>query len=224
MYNNNSNLDDKKEKNKRGRKPKNTSSILKGHDKYSDDNMIKKIKSKLFEYSGRFLNKMLEKYNEKGKNVLMQLDYKKYIDRLNREQDLKFLSMSLKELFSNDISFKCQLKEEEKVKDYNKKKIEEILQNENDNTVLFALSMTFNDWFDIFTFKTNIKDVMTKYNIDKNRGIDLLKIDTNLIKVDDLLRNKLKNNLDEFSHFVFYLYNYERWFDKKIGRKTRIMG
>jgi hypothetical protein len=108
MYNNN--LDDKKEKNKRGRKPKNTASLLKGHDKYSDDNMIKKIKSKLFEYSGRFLNKMLEKYNEKGKNVLMQLDYKKYIDRLNREQDLKFLNMSLKDLFSNDISFKCQLK------------------------------------------------------------------------------------------------------------------
>ena len=120
--NDNNNIDIKIERNKRGRKPKNINNLLKEHNKYSDDNMIKKIKSKLFEYSRTFLNKMLEKYNEKGKSVLMQLDYKKYIDRLNREQDLMFLNLPLKDLFSNDISFKCQLKNKEKIKDYNKKK------------------------------------------------------------------------------------------------------
>ena len=153
--NDNNNIDNKIERNKRGRKSKNINSLLKEHNKYSDDNMIKKIKSKLFEYSRSFLNKMLEKYNEKGKSVLMQLDYKKYIDRLNREQDLMFLNMPLKDLFSNDISFKCQLKKQEKIKDYNRKKIEEILQNETDNTILFALNMTFIDWLNVFTFKTN---------------------------------------------------------------------
>ena len=107
---NNNNLDNKIERNKRGRKSNNIKNSLKEHNKYSDDNMIKKIKSKLFEYSRTFLNKMLEKYNDNGKSVLMQLDYKKYIDRLNREQDLMFLNMPLKDLFSNDISFKCQLK------------------------------------------------------------------------------------------------------------------
>ncbi len=219
--NDNNNIDIKIERNKRGRKPKNINNLLKEHNKYSDDNMIKKIKSKLFEYSRTFLNKMLEKYNEKGKSVLMQLDYKKYIDRLNREQDLMFLNLPLKDLFSNDISFKCQLKNKEKIKDYNKKKIEEILQNETDNTILFSLNMTFNDWLDIFTFKTNLNDVIHKYNIEKNSYVDLQKIDKNLIKVDELLKNKLKNNLDEFSLFVFYLYNYELWFNKKIGRKSK---
>ena len=219
---NNNNLDNKIERNKRGRKTKNVNNLLKEHDKYSDDNMIKKIKSKLFEYSRTFLNKMLEKYNEKGKSVLMQLDYKKYIDRLNREQDLMFLNMPLKDLFSNDISFKCQLKNIEKVKDYNKKKIEAILHNETDNTILFALNMTFIEWLDIFTFKTSLNDVIHKYNIEKNMDVDLQKIDKNLIKVDDLLKNKLKNNLDEFSLFIFYLYNYELWFNKKVGRKSKL--
>ena len=219
---NNNNLDNKIERNKRGRKTKNVNNLLKEHDKYSDDNMIKKIKSKLFEYSRTFLNKMLEKYNDKGKSVLMQLDYKKYIDRLNREQDLMFLNMPLKDLFSNDISFKCQLKNIEKVKDYNKKKIEAILHNETDNTILFALNMTFIEWLDIFTFKTSLNDVIHKYNIEKNMDVDLQKIDKNLIKVDDLLKNKLKNNLDEFSLFIFYLYNYELWFNKKVGRKSKL--
>ena len=218
---NNNNLDNKIERSKRGRKAKNINNLSKEHDKYSADNIIKKIKSKLFEYSRTFLNKMLEKYNDNGKSVLMQLDYKKYIDRLNREQDLIFLNMPLKDLFSNDISFKCQLKKEEKIKDYNRKKIEEILKNEIDNTILFALNMTFIDWFDIFTFKTNLNDVIHKYNIEKNSYVDLEKIDKNLIKVDELLKNKLKNNLDEFSLFVFYLYNYELWFNKKIGRKSK---
>ena len=45
---------------------------------------------------------MLEKYNEKGKSVLMQLDYKKYIDRLNREQDLMFLN-TFAESLKNDL-------------------------------------------------------------------------------------------------------------------------
>ena len=41
-----------------------------------------------------------------------------------------------------------------------------------------------------------------KYNIEKNSYVDLQKIDKSLIKVDELLKKKLKNNLDEFSLFL----------------------
>ena len=45
--NNNNNIDNKIERNKRGRKSKNINSLLKEHNKYSDDNMIKKNKIKI---------------------------------------------------------------------------------------------------------------------------------------------------------------------------------
>ena len=137
--------------NKRGRKTKEIKDI--GiHNKMVPDNIIKKIKAKIFEYAIVFLNNILS--NNKKEEKLFKLDYK-YVNRLNREQDLQYLDMKLKELFSKDISPKYIIKNRHK--DFNKRYISKILNNQSDNTILFVFNITFRDWLDLFTLKKNIK-------------------------------------------------------------------
>ena len=205
---------DKENYHKRGPKTQKYN-YKKEHNKYSPDNIIKGIKSRIFEYPIKFLNNMLEKYKEPNRDLLLKLDYK-YINKVNKKFDLEYLNMPLKHLFSNEVSFK--VKQKLKDKDYNKNTIERIIQIETDKTVLFALNMKFNDWLDLFTLKKNVIDIVIDYDVDPN-DIDYKKIENNLIKVDNLLNIMLDNNKDEyFSLFTLYLFNYKRWFSIKKGR------
>ena len=94
------------------------------HDKYTADNMIKKVKGEIFDYCLGFTNNMLNKYKEGNRGALFPLDYK-IKDTINQEKDLNILNMSLKDLFSNEITSKIKSKSKEK--DFNKKKLEKIL-------------------------------------------------------------------------------------------------
>ena len=201
--------------NKRGRKTKEIKDI--GiHNKMVPDNIIKKIKAKIFEYSLVFLNNILD--NSKAEDKLFKIDYK-FINRLNREQDLKFLDMSLKELFSKDISPKYITNKRQK--DFNKKYINTILKNTKDNTILFAFNITFRDWLDLFTLKKNIKEILFEYDyLDKD--IDYERIQKSLYDVENLLNKIMIGNDKEYlTMFIFLPYNYERWFYKKKVEKQR---
>ncbi len=109
---------EKKEENKtkRGRK-RNDNSNRQEHNKNSSDNIIKKIKTQLFLYSLQFLNNMLK--FEKEQKGLCKLDYK-IINQMNKDNDIKLLKMTLKDLFSLDISPKYKSKSP----DFNKKLIQ----------------------------------------------------------------------------------------------------
>ena len=207
-------LMEKKNEKKRGRK---TNNIQKEgiHDKMCSDNIIKKLKAKLFEYALNFLNNISSKGKAESENKLLKLDYK-YINRLNREQDLKFLNMNLKTLFSKDVSTKFTTK----LKDFNRKRIKFILENsKNDDTILFVFKkMTLRDWLNIFTHKKSVKQLITEYDcLDKN--IDIARIEKSIYGVDELLYKIMdKNDEDYLTPFIFLLYNYERWFYIKKGR------
>ena len=211
----NKNLNINSYDNKRGRK---TNEIKdKGtHNKMVPDNIIKKIKAKIFEYPIIFLNNILNK--KKTEDKLFKLDYQ-YVNRLNREQDLKYLDLKLKDLFSKEISPKYITKQRQK--DSNEKFISNILTNQSDYTILFAFNITFRDWLDVFTLKKNFKDIIFKYDY-LEKDIDYEKIQKSLYGVDNLL-NKImvENNKEYLTMFIFLLYNYERWFYNKKGRKTK---
>ena len=209
---------DEEKRLKRGRKPKgnNNNEI---HDKMSSDNITKKIKAKLFLYALYFLNNISNRANENNKNKLMKLDYK-FINRLNRKIDLKYLDTSLKDLFSMDISNKYR-RMSAISKNYNRITIEKIL-NEEDDTILFAFNMTFRDWLDLFTFKKSVADIMNSYDLSNYKNIDSERIEKSMVGIDHLL-NKIADKIDEkyFSYFIFHLYNYERWFYIKRGREMK---
>lgn len=112
----------KKEKNSDGGNKKNIDISRRKHDKFCGDNIIKKIKFKLFEIFLKFVNDVINKtldktqltkyyktlrpLNKNGKNCenLIKIIEYKYIDRLNKKLDLEMLNMPFKELFSIEIS------------------------------------------------------------------------------------------------------------------------
>ena len=197
-------------KTKRGRQ-KNNEMNTDEHDNMSPDNIIKKIKGKIFHYLIDFINNVINKKEYK----LLKLDYT-IINRLNREKDLEYLKMSLKDLSSKDISSK-NFKGSKK--DYNKKLIDYILKYEADITIQFMLNMTLGDWLDIYTLKKSVKQIVEKYDC-LEQNIDCEKIEKSFIGIEILLNEICDKNAGEyFILFVFYLYNYERWFYIKNGRK-----
>lgn len=191
---------EKENKIKRGRKPKDGESWG-GHDRMSPDNIIKKIKSILFGGMVEFINNILKSCNSHEK--ILKIDYK-YVDQIKRENDLKLLNSSIKDILSLDISSKynCPF-------DSNKKTVERLLKYYQDNRLLiFALNLKFNEWLDFFTLKKDIEKIDETFF--KELGKNMTKIDVTLNKIF----NKNKSN-NYISSFIFFLYNYESWFINK---------
>ena len=123
---------------KLGRKKKNDNKE-RLHNKSSEDNIIKKIKSKLWSYLIEFINNMLDLYlkdekiislikimknikgdkNPEKETLIKELDYKMTIDETKKENNLQYLKMSIKDFLSQDISPKFKTYST----DSNKKKI-----------------------------------------------------------------------------------------------------
>ena len=209
------------EKKKRGREPENNEYVVGSHNKMSPDNIIKKIKAQIFIYPLNFLNNISNKANSEKENKINKLDYQ-IVNKMKKDLELKFLDTPLKDLFSMRISPKLT-KKSKLNNESNKNIINNILNKEADDTIMFAFNMTFRDWFDLFTYKKNVKEIMDSYDLSNYNKIDSERIEKCMVGVDDFLNKMVLNNNDEvyFSIFVFYLYNYERWFYIKKGRNRK---
>lgn len=200
------------EKIKRGRKIKIIRQSKIEHNKYSQDNIIKKIKSKLLLYPLIFLNKLLESSNyNKKKYKLYKLDHK-YIKNIKKEEELNILKKSLKDLYSLDVSSKFK-----NISIYhNKNIIDEIINNKelkNYEAINFAFNLNFKEWIELFIYKKSINEI-------KNSNNNIIKeIEKNIIYVESLLTEiKEKNDENFYSIFTFLLYNYEEWFSIKTEK------
>ena len=182
------------------------------------DNIIKKIKAEFFKYLTLFLNNVINDKNTDNK--IYKIDYR-FINQLNKEIDLRYLNMPLKNLFSLlDVSPKYKYINPKSNKIY----IKELLNGQIDEAIKFAFNITFRDWIDIFSFKKEVKDLLNEYNVKDDNNAICQKIKESLVAVDHLLNNlaeKERNNKKYFSNFTFYLYNYELWFFKKKGRNSK---
>lgn len=213
---------------KPGRKKLNDSS-KREHTKFSPDNIIKKIKIYLFEKSLGFINNIFNNYLDKKKlvnynkstrkkeikyddsfNVLKPLDYK-YINTIKRDNELSILDKPLKDIFSKDISPKYNTF----MSNSNKIIIDKILNDEKDNeSIMFALNLTFREWFDIFLYKKEFKNCP---NFDEVKMKDLI----NKFEHIDVLLNEvyIKNNDNNYlTYFIYFIYNYEWYFYVKKSR------
>lgn len=205
---------------KRGRKIIGQKKSKVYHDKYSEDNIIKKIKCKLFSYSLLFLNNVLKSINKEDSNILYNLNHE-IIKQIKKDLDLKILNTSLKDLFSSEINPKNKNKNISS--GYNKIIINKIvgtkIETKKYQTLMFAFNLSFGKWLELFTYKTSLEELIKGYV-----GVDNEIIKNSFVGVEKLLKNMLdknKNDDEFFSLFTFFLYNYERWFFIKRNRSNK---
>lgn len=169
------------------------------HTKDDSDNIIKKCKRILISYLITHINNYINK--DKNYEPLLGLKYS-YINNLKKDSDLELLQTKLKDIASKEISEKYKTKN----KNWNKDIIDKIMNNKIKNENLInLLNMTFTEWIDIFTYKKE-----SKYNKELNLLQSALEI----------INKKNNQNKKYLSKFIFYLYNYKRWFESKKGRST----
>ena len=195
----------------------------------SEDNIIKKIKAKLFNYIIIFFNRILQEVNINDIKFL-KLDCK-YINNLNQIFELKLFASKLKDLLSMDISSKYSSKNNYEIKNNNKNIIEKIenktlvKNNESEkihDTWIFLLNLTYCDWLNLLTGKT-IFDKLAGQNKVYEKSIDFKIIGNNFGGINEILSEFLKKQKDEqyFTSFVFHFFNYERWFMTRTARRRK---
>jgi len=220
----------KEEKKKSGRKRKEDTSDS-YHNKYSPDNIIKKIKTKILDCLLNFINKLLynildnntiksclRKINkseneENGKvDLIKSINYEIFINIMKKDKNIKFLEMTINELLSKELSGKFKNID----KDSNKTIITELL-NQNNEILNFIFNLKFGEWLDIFLYKKDISE----FKIMNEEQIKIIM--NSFQRVDDLLISICQeNDIKYVSRFVCYIYNFERWFLIKIGREKKI--
>ncbi len=180
------------------------------HTKNDVDNMIKKIKRVFVDKTPEYVAKVVNstKSVKKEKYLLGKLSYE-YVDNLKKDNELALFQMKLKDFVSLNISSKCSLSKD---KEFNKKNINRILEEEKDNKVIIdLLNMNFGEWIDVFTLKTRIE------NIPEFDGLEKTLKDISEIKDED----SEKKDGKYFSRFIFYLFNYQNYFKNKKGRSPK---
>ena len=188
-----------------GRKLKNDSSD-RAHNKFLDDNILKKIKSKFLHYLIISINLVIKGEIIDNKNEFKFLNYS-YADKLKRSEEIELLNMTIKEIIGDKgISPKYSKFGE----DYNKNLLEVILQKENSNEIIkYVFNMKFKEWIDILTKKEKAK-IKEEYF---NQIGDMLKM--------VIEKNDDSDNDEYMPNFIYCLYNYERIFIIKRARNNK---
>ena len=183
-------------KKKTGRKPKYPVSNIE-HTKYSDDNILRKIKVKFLQKLIKYINgKIKPKYT----GVVKLL--KPLKGEISQDNTINFnrqlMDSKLKDIFSNnEINGKFKLYE----KDYNKNVIDEIYKN-NIQEIINIFELTFLEAFNIFR------------GTNENEFTDFEKLNTVLEEL------KLKENDNEYvSKFQKVVMDFENYYLQKKPRK-----
>ena len=189
---------------KRGRKRKNDKSE-KTHNKNCHDNIIKKIKVKLFNSLIKWTNEILKKLGKKlGETFdLKFLDYN-IVSKINAKSEINNLKNPIIYLLSFDIN----KKNKHLPKDYNKKIIEK-LEKKINKDLNNLLNLKFKEWINFFTMKKKSDNTLIQFDKD----------DMNLFLKEVFEENEKDENY--FCNFVYYLYNYENYFKNKKPRENK---
>lgn len=184
----------------------------KKHDKFSYDNLTRKVKSKLFDSISSFLNSSLEKVQKENpkkysKKILYSKPFFLKIDQqiikdINVETNQKLLKSQLKEIFSNNVSKKC----ENYGLDYNKKLVEKIYEEKIQTKTMAILERTLLECLEQFRGTKQYKDL---------EGLE--KEYANVIK--SLIEN---NETEEYINIFKDLVNrFEKYYENKKARPKR---
>ena len=127
------------------------------HNKFSQDNIIRKIKGRFQEKCRIYINNEYKNFLRNNEhttkvNNLLQRINPKVSRKIQRDENLKWLNSKLYEVFSENVSEKCSLYEF----DYNKKQIEKLYKENKATNVINILNKSVKYMFDAFIQNLNI--------------------------------------------------------------------
>ena len=199
---------------KQGRKLKNDKSN-RTHNKYSSDNLINSIYTKLNDSLLLFLNKLIrsiysiEQLNHflselklptiKASKVLMK---NARTNNKGKVYNLNLLNLTIKDYISQNISPKTI----NLPFDYNKKIIQKLLEDEENKDIFNFIfnELKLEDWLDIYLYKKEIDN--------------FIEIRESLIRIDNTFLEMKKVDKLYLNCFTLMIYNYKRYFSNKEGR------
>ena len=188
---------------KLGRHKKNC--IKKGkHDKFQNDNLIRKFKSHLSKNIFNYINScFLINDNikpEKHINVLKTLN-SKTIKSISKKDNIKWLNMTLKEFFSQNISTKlCHFN-----LDYNEKLIDKIYKKDKEKKVIKELNKKIRDMWTVY---------ISERKDENYKGFKTL--------TDDIEQLKKNGENEEYLRkYKIISCQFENIFNRIIGRKKK---
>ena len=222
---------------KKGRKSKDDNSI-RIHNKYSPDNLIKSIKTKLNDSLLLFLNKLISsiyivtlinkilldlnlleiKINSEKFKLLKKNDYKIRVKKTSKLSNLDLLNLTIYEYISNNINSKFK----HFPFNYNKLIIQKLLEDEQNKDIfnLIFNKLKIEDWLDIFIYKKEIDNFINNKQLN-NSKINIIK--ENLIRIDNNFFEITKDDKIYLHCFALMIYNLKRYLLMKEGRILKII-
>ena len=185
------------------------------HTRYSEDNIMRKIKS----FFGKSLYNFLNNSLKNSKFLKLEISINK---DLKKDINIKLFNMTLKEIYSNsNISEKYKHEEQ----NHNRNLINKIYLENEETSVIKILNLTYLEAFDIF-----IRRIKTNQNINPNlqkkiEGTDILdneKFEDVISLIDKIEKEEEINKNGDINQYINKLknlcLNFENWFEKKVGR------
>ena len=198
----------KKINKKIGRLKKN--SLLKGiHNKFSEDNIIRKIKRRFLEKVRLYINEEYKNYciaNNiiKGKNNWLKKIDPNFSRKIKKRDNLQWFNLKIFEVFSENLSSKYTSYEA----CFNKKKIQNFFLLKKSNKIKDILNMSVEALFNIFI--TN-----SKFGNFKTLNDDIIEIEK---RMEILGQENIKEYLEKYKRTAN---NMKAIFIKKIGRNLK---
>ena len=187
------------------------------HNKFSEDNIIRKIKANCHKKFFNYINKEYGEYFKKKHRVKKMIKLIQRISpsesrKIKKEDNIKWFSMKLKDVFSVDLSTKCSKYDS----DYNKKQIDMLYQKGEATKVIDILEKKVIDMYKIYskdipiegfeTLKDDLEDIKKKMEQNGEENIDKYlesykKIAQNLENI--FVSKKPRNNKGKIKDKIF---------------------
>ena len=177
------------------------------HDKFTDDNIIKKFKVHLLESIYNYLNYSHQNStNDKKKVFLYRIDTNE-TKKTNKSASKEWFKKKLRDVFSCKLSKKYSKKEEEL---YNKIEIEKIFSEGKNKEMMEILEKTVRNMYNSYI------------NDEKIEGFKTLKDDIEELKQEMKANGEEEKLIDDYiKKYIYFALNFEEILSKKNERNNK---
>lgn len=184
------------------------------HNKFGQDNMIRKIKRAFIRTLLNYINKKYEEYqrrNNHKKFKLLKRVSPKTVTEIKKENNLKWLNMTIKDVLSKEISTKY--KKNNSFVNYNEKQINKLYKDGKVKEVIDILEKTVRDLYNIFINKEDNNETL--------EGFETLEDNINYLRKK--MNKEEKGDIEAYlNKYRTTAKNFEIIFSKMRNRRTSI--